>query len=401
MSAKQKLLQAFDSKQLINPTEGICNNIHLSQALASFNGLNVEVSNQRQSQCLEKMKKSIGKSQHYIFLLIDGLGYSLLKQFPKDGFVSSLDQVQKLNTVFPTSTATALTSLYTGKWPCDHGALEWWLYLPDKKRSIITLPFVDRFSREKLVDLGFVAQDIFVAPSMFSHFNSEVRIYSHGAIAKSTYSRYGAGYQKTYGYEQLGEGIDALIHDLHELEERNSFQYLYYHGLDSFIHKNGVTASGVNEILKQIDQQIYRIKQNLPASSKVIITADHGLLDIDSRNTLILTSDGPLDKLLIVPPTGSVRVPIFHVKVGKREEFQKIFNELYGEHFILLSKEEILSLKLLGPGSFCHATSERIGDFVGIATTDCILQYSKHSFKLAAHHGGLTANEVEVPLLII
>src|SRR4030042_3491423 len=59
-----------------------------------------------------------------ILLLIDGLGYEFLMKYGQDSLLKS-HLKKKLTTVFPSTTASAVTTLETGVAPQQHGITGW------------------------------------------------------------------------------------------------------------------------------------------------------------------------------------------------------------------------------------------------------------------------------------
>ena len=84
--------------------------------------------------------------------------------------------------------------------------------------------------------------------------------------------------------------------------------------------------------------------------------------------------------------------------------FYQRFNELFGEYFVLLSKQDFLQSGLLGEGPQHNMVNEFIGDFVAIAISNkCISYLEPNGVKqdaLIARHAGLTVEELNVPLIL-
>ncbi|MFQ6029893.1 MAG: alkaline phosphatase family protein, partial [Dehalococcoidia bacterium] len=116
MSDLDNLLAAFDSGQLLRLPNHPLNIVDLSRALASLCGA-TEVESTPGS---EELARLIGPSDHLVFVLVDGLGMVFLDTLPPDSFLRHY-LVAELRTVFPSSSATAITSLATGQWPSTHG----------------------------------------------------------------------------------------------------------------------------------------------------------------------------------------------------------------------------------------------------------------------------------------
>lgn len=88
------------------------------------------------------------------------------------------------------------------------------------------------------------------------------------------------------------------------------------------------------------------------------------------------------------------------------QDFLHAFRERFGEWFVLLSAAEAESIRLFGPDPLSDETRARIGDFVSIALGREVLRYTgspgrDRYLAQRSHHSGLSAAEMEVPLIVI
>lgn len=143
---------------------------------------------------------------------------------------------------------------------------------------------------------------------------------------------------------------------------------------------------------------------NLSATSDslLIITADHGLLDID--NDIKLNEIKELDDCLRHLPGIEPRAVAFYVKPEKKKDFKRIFNQYFGTEYILLTADEYIEQGYLGDGQEHSKLREFLGDFIAIAVGTTILQYETpegvEAPSFVAHHAGLSEKEMLVPLII-
>ncbi|MBW2090764.1 MAG: hypothetical protein JRI34_01390, partial [Deltaproteobacteria bacterium] len=78
--------------------------------------------------------------------------------------------------------------------------------------------------------------------------------------------------------------------------------------------------------------------------------------------------------------------------------------ERFGDHFALLSPEEAERLELLGPGDLSPVTRRRLGTFIGIASNPSLFYIrtsQKKGPEIIGHHGGLSSEEMYVPLILV
>src|SRR5258706_6023030 len=108
---------------------------------------------------------------------------------------------------------------------------------------------------------------------------------------------------------------------------------------------------------------------------------------------------------LLVPPTGDARMPVFHVKDGQKRAFAELFGQRYADRMVLLSIDQVEEMELLGPSPIAPLARRRFGDFIGFpyrATTLAFHPPGKPPGELyLAVHGGLSPQEMKVPLCIV
>ena len=91
----------------------------------------------------------------------------------------------------------------------------------------------------------------------------------------------------------------------------------------------------------------------------------------------------------------------FKVKEGMHDTFVKLFNEYFGNEFILKSKKEIIDEKLFGTGEEHELFRDSLGDYFGLAISDKFFKYSVHSVDLVSMHAGFTEDEMIIPLILL
>ena len=147
-------------------------------------------------------------SDHYIFVLVDGLGRNLSDFFPPGGFFDS-HFVRELRSVFPSTTASAMTSLVTGEWPGVHGLTGWFTHLPEFGRTAKILPFVDRFTGTPMEDYGADMGALVPVKSLFSSLEREVCVIMPSSIRSGAYSNWANHDTQVLSYRSLSGGFQA------------------------------------------------------------------------------------------------------------------------------------------------------------------------------------------------
>ena len=396
MTAPDRLLKWFDDGTLIRPAADEANFVDLLGALHRRMGID-EAGRTGEA---DRLGELIGPAEHYLLVLVDGMGSDLVDALPAGGFMRT-HVAEHLRPVFPSTTATAITTLHTGLWPAAHGACGWWMYLPDRGLSVVTLPFWQRHTRRPLEKLGVSAADVFEAPSVWPRLTHRPAMIVPDGIVDSTYSRYASGGRRRVGYADLDAAFAAAA-DVIERADAPSFTYLYLPQADGASHRLGPGHDEVAEILRRIDAGLGQLADQLAGRARIVVTADHGHAFCAPERRNVLPADDPLASRLLCQPVGEPTVPIFHVRPGEAGAFAAEFNDRFGEQFALLTVDEVEALRLFGPGELSATMRRRLGDFVGIAPEPTKF-YIKPVDDNVAHlgvHGGLSPIEMTVPLIV-
>ncbi len=399
-----RVRQWFASGRLLAPVADTPSTTHLSRALARICE-GPEVPEDHQTAALAT---AIGPAQQLLFVLVDGLGCNLLETLPEDGFLRRHERIE-LRAVFPSTTATSLTTLATAAWPAQHAIPGWFTHLPDRGITATILPFVERFSTRPLEALGVRVGDAFPHPSAMARYGRAVRMYHPAAIVDSVYTRYQRGdstdgHERTgVGYTSLTEAVDAVVQGVREAQAP-TFHYFYLPIVDGAAHRAGLAGEAVATALRATDAALAQIAAAVGGNVRMVVSADHGMLETPDERKHLLLEDDPIVEALQVPPSGEPRVPMFHVRTGARAAFLAEFRERFSEHFALITPEEVDELALFGPEPLSRVARSRIGDFIGIAPGPDVLVYrakrAESATTMLGFHAGLTPEEMRIPLVL-
>ncbi|MDK1032436.1 MAG: alkaline phosphatase family protein [Planctomycetia bacterium] len=394
----EKTIQAwFDCGRLVRPSAETANFVDLVGALHSLaGGEGVEPSCGAQA-----LAQQIGKSEHYVFILVDGMGAKLMGRLPAGGFLRS-HLAAELQAVFPSATAAALTTVATGLWPAAHGVPTWWVYLEQFDLAAVTLPFTQRWTERPLGELGVNRKDVFPLPGIWSRINHSLLAIVRHKIKDSVFTDYATGGKERVGYDGLPEALE-ITRERIARAQRPTFIYLYVPDLDHLCHEKGAECEDVQRLLLAMDKQLGDFCEALAGRARIVITADHGEVNVPDERRFVIDEGDALLEHLRFPATGEPTVPVFHVKPGSEDAFLKAFARRFGDAFCLITAEEAESLQLLGPGPLSPVTRRRLGDFIGIAPAPAAIYFKPPDAKVTVHvgvHGGLTPDEMLIPLIL-
>ncbi len=389
------LLAAFESNALLRPRIDTPSIVDLSQAVFKW----ARVPDLEISEHAKRITELFSDTRRLVLIVVDGLGMNFVNKLKPDSFLQR-QLAMELQTVFPSTTSAAFTSLATATWPSRHSIIGWDMYLDEINAVAAIIRFQRRQDGKSLGQLGVRQEQAYPTPSLFGRIPGELVSVVPKGIANTPFSNYFSGQKGTYvTYENLANGIDEAISASLAAGER-SITYLYIPELDYAAHEYGVSAPQTLEALKRIDAQIERLASRLAPTARIALTADHGQLDGPTHE--ILHSDSLVEHLRC-EPWGDAREMHFAVNPGSEEEFAASFRERYGEFAFLLTMNEVEALELLGPVGVSNAARRRIGTHLAISRGTDVLLFRSQSepLKFIGHHSGLTPDEMLVPLIVV
>ena len=344
--------------------------------------------------------------RHLALVLVDGMGMTALAD-PEVADLRARVRLE-LDSVFPATTACAMTTVATGRWPAQHGVPGWWAYLDEHDLAATVLPFLERHSGRKLRRYGVQAAEIWPYPSRFAEVTGNMQIHVPLVYLLSTFNRYLSGRCATRGYRSLRQAQRRIMRRLRSVSRRGAaptITYWYIPDYDSACHTYGVASGQARGTLRQIQALLLELAATAPDDTLVAVTADHGLIDLTERDHAPLFQGDPLLDCLRCAPTGEGRTPHFHVRPGKEAELVQRVADLAGDRLALLSQGEAEELRLFGPESFSALARRRFGDYIGITLAPFTLAYYESadatSLRHIGVHGGMCPAEVRIPLAIL
>ena len=319
-----------------------------------------------------------------VAVLFDGMGSNIVRKHLKDKSFIRRHYVTTINSTFPPTTAAATTSFLTGKYPIETGWIGWDVYFKDYDRNIILFRSADYNNGEMLVRPGekHIADRYYPTTKIFE-------LIERGDNNAKTKSIMRFPIQRD-GPDKLSSGVRMLNKFLKENDE--CFAYFYWDSPDREMHEFGIDHKEVKHQVKLAERFMKKVTR-ANRDTLFILLADHGhinfkLFDICEHEDLysLLRKRLSLEK----------RAAIMFVKEDKHEEFEALFKKYYGEYFELLSKDEVLKLKLFGEGEPAKGIVDSLGDYLAISTKEYGLFASKEFnyrefFK--GHHAGGTDEE--------
>ena len=337
-----------------------------------------------------------------ILFIFDSLGYNRIKE------LGSLNEfkVSPLTSVFPSTTTAALTSFYTAVSPSIHGMVGFRLFLKEFGliANMIKLSPVGFVERDKLKETGFNPKRFLPVKTIFEMLGR--RGIKSFAFTRMHYYKSGLSSLMLKGAEILPyvNIVDLFINVRKVIigTKGNVFITAYVDDFDTLAHYYGTKT----EEEKTTIHVFFNIMKDIFLregwdKTLILLTGDHGQVPSPHTSKVDIRKHRWLLRNLIMPPTGEFRASYLYLKDGSKERLLKELSKRFSRKFIILTRDEAIELGVFGSKTMGLKNKERLGDVILISKGEHYLFYPYSKFELKARHGGLSKNEMLVPLLVL
>jgi predicted AlkP superfamily pyrophosphatase or phosphodiesterase len=338
-----------------------------------------------------------------LLLVVDGLGYRYLRQAHPSGVLHRC-LAGSMTSVFPSTTATAITALMSGLAPRQHGLTGWHVYFEEIGAIGAVLPFRLRPTDEPLVRRGLQPAAVFDYGSFFDRVKAQTCVISPASIIDTEFNTAHSGHAQRRAYVSLDQFFHSIERALRAPAERK-FVYAYYPELDSTAHEHGIGSRRCAEVLRRFDTGLSRLLTALSgADVTVLVTADHGFIDAPASERVELDDHPHLAATLAQPLCGERRAAYCYVRPGQARTFEDYVRNELADRALLFESGALIQAGWFGPGEAHPKLRSRVGDYTllmqGRATIkDWMPGERRHA--MIGVHGGASAEEMLVPLVVI
>jgi predicted AlkP superfamily pyrophosphatase or phosphodiesterase len=353
---------------------------------------------------LKNLNTSKLSNKNIILIVIDGLGYKYLTENHKNSFLAK-HLHSKITSVFPATTAAAMTALSIGVPPQQHGLTGWYMYLKEIGSIVAPLPFTTRSGNFNLTNGGVNYNDLIPMESIFKDLDVISIVIKHQDYIHSEFSQMTDKGSIPLAYTNFNEFIQK-IKDGIEIDNNRKYIWAYWPMLDSLSHEFGTNSKEADLHFREIDKAIEDLSNWLEnKNTTILLTADHGLIDTRDENKRILLEDYPeFQDMLTLPLTGEPRVAYCYVKADRVKDFENHVNSVFKDFCEIFKSKDLIDDNYFGLYDPNPKLKDRVGDYTLIMKDnyiikDLILGETHRVF--IGNHGGLSDEELFVPLVII
>jgi len=340
----------------------------------------------------------IASATNVVLFIIDGLGDGYLR---RRGAGGELERRRRsaITSVFPPTTASAITTSYTGCTPLEHGLTGWFTYFGAAGCVAAALPFRSRGDFLPLSRRGVVPDQVYRMKGIFESLPVRSIVVTYKDIVDSAYNQHHCRGTERVACEtlpQLVAGIEAAVKSGPE----RKLIYAYWPEYDMASHPQGSESAAALEKFAAVDEAFGKLMARLSGTDTIVVaTADHGFIDVPPEECLELPAT--LAAQLRLPLSGERRVVYCHVH--SPEDFQRRAKDWLGERADVMPSRELVDEGWFGPGTPHPHFAERIGDVALVmrgryTVKDWIPGEPRHLH--IGNHGCTSEDEMMIPLIV-
>lgn len=332
-------------------------------------------------------------SERYVVLLVDGLGWNLVRRSVRDTpYLSSLlGEAKPITSGVPSTTVTSLTSLGTGLPPGQHGMVGYTSRVPSTGEILNALTW----------ESDLVARAFQPKPTFFER-AAEAGV-SVSSVGLDRFARTGLTEAGLRGADFVSfeseKAEDVRIELIVQAAQRGdrSIVYAYERELDHCGHVEGSASATWLRHLVRIDAMCERLRDALADGVRLIITGDHGMIDIDDQHHVI-AEDYPDLMAGVSALAGEGRFRQLYVDHDNPVKIAARWADWLGERAWVRTRDEAIGEGWFGPVD--DDLRERYGHVLVAMRTGWALMTRQfpREMSLIGMHGSLTPAEMLVPL---
>jgi hypothetical protein len=339
---------------------------------------------------------AIGPVRQVVVLLVDGLGHRLLPAAARavplfaDIVAGATGTLRELASAFPSTTPTSLVTLGTGTLPGAHGILGFTLNVPGSERVLTHIAWRDDPDpsvwqpQARLLDASAAVTTSVVASAD----------YAGSGLSTAAYG--------TPRYLGTGRRLGLARAVVREVSAGTQLVYGYHPALDTALHLHGLDSDEWRAAAVDVARIITQIVERLPPDAVLLVTADHGGLDVPPDRRFDLDTD-PRLRAGVRVVAGEPRARYLHTEPGATDDLLAAWRAVLGDSTLVMSREEAVATGWFGPVRPEHLP--RIGDVVTVSRDDTVVLATAHEpamvAKLVGFHGAATPAETAIPLIVL
>jgi len=328
-------------------------------------------------------------AEQVVLLVVDGLGWEQLQERAESAPTLLSGDGGPITSVVPTTTATALTSITTGRTPSEHGVVGYRVATPDGASGPDVLNVLRWCTGAGDARLRLPAPTVQKCPPFGGP--------GVPAITRSEFSSTGFTAAHLSGAHLVGWRVPStlVVEVGRMLNAGHPLIYAYYDGIDKVAHEHGLGPHYLAE-LAAVDRLVGDLLEVLPPGAALVVTADHGQVEVGASARV----PGPELMAATELVSGEGRFRWLHARRGAHDDLLKAAEDAHGDEAWVRTRGQIIDEGWFG-GPLADVVADRLGDVALVAREPVAFldPADTGETRLFARHGSLTSAEMLVPLL--
>ncbi len=334
-------------------------------------------------------------AKRYVVVLVDGLGWHLLRRAGREApyLASLIGDRGPMAVGVPSTTVTSLGSLGTGLPPGQHGLVGYTSRVPSTGEILNALTW-----ESDLVPRAYQSKPTFferVAASGIAMTSVALARFRGSGLTEAALR--GAEFVEFADENQIALRIALTVAAATEAD--SALVYAYERELDHTGHVAGCKSPDWLAVLSRIDATCKQLRSALPDDVRLIITGDHGMVDVPTANQIIV-EDEPSLLAGLAAFAGEGRFRQLYVDRDQPQRVATRWRDRIGDLAWIRTRDEAIEEGWFGPVD--DDLRERYGDVLVAMHADHAVMTREYprELSLIGMHGSLTPVEMTVPLLI-
>lgn len=325
-----------------------------------------------------------------VIVMVDGLGAENLQSAAKFApFLASTSQ-KSIYCGFPSTTASSITTFASGVSNSEHGLFGYKIFDRSRDEAVNLLSGVDKYS---------VLDYLKVEP-----ISNETKVRVH-AVTLPEYGDSGFTRATMHGAQHhFSESIAGRFEIAANLARTDkALIYVYVPELDQAAHRFGVASSEWQSLLSELDVRTHSLVNNLAKDTGLLVTADHGIVDVAKADHVFLDDIEEL-KGQLLDVSGDPRVAFLYLR--QREKIAEIklhLSKLFNDAALALEPSEIIDAGYWQDSIL--QDEDLLPDLVLVATSAIAIYHrdfaKASSLRMIGQHGALADAEIKLPLIAL
>ena len=349
---------------------------------------------------------ALAATQRLVLIVIDGLGDDLVSAESAPNLAAH--RVGRLSSVFPSTTASAVTTLLTGLAPAQHGLTGWHMWFAEIGETLAVLPLVPRGPRRAEWNRQSLPARLFAHQGLSERLRRRHVTLSPQTIVDSPFNVFHTGGSLRLGYRTADEFFPGLAAAIAADAPGPSFFHAYLPDLDELMHEFGPSDRRCRALLARIDAAFGEFLRGFAGrDTTFIVTADHGFIEAPEAHLIDLDQHPKLAAMLARPLCGERRVAFAYVRRRQRGAFEAYVGDHFAAACRLIRSDDFIAEGWFGPTAPPTPAHPRLlsraGDYVLLMRDDWTIKDwlpgEKH-YPQRGVHAGASAAEMSVPLIV-